>query len=161
MPISSTKQNTSLIEQVTSFTEVRKCPISGNKSLHARTRFVEGQILSKLSAKKVLDRPNYLTLQINQFQHIMLDPEWLQYVNHSCDPNIFFDTQKQEVMVLKPIGIGEEITFFYPSTEWSMAQSFDCLCNSENCLGKIQGAKFLSLDILTNYKVSDYILEIG
>lgn len=32
---------------------------------------------------------------------------------------------------------GDELTFFYPSTEWSMAQPFDCLCK-----GVMKGRKW-------------------
>ena len=90
-------------------------------------------------------------------QHIMLDPEFLQYINHSCDPNVFFDTENKKVIALKNIEKGEELTFFYPSTEWSMDQEFDCLCSSKNCLDKIQGAAHLPLDVLSQYKLSEYI----
>jgi hypothetical protein len=134
----------SVIDKVTFFAELRKCPMSGSKSVHARVNLREGQLFCQFGPKEILDQPNYLTVQINEFQHIMLDPEWLQYINHSCDPNVFFDTTTKEVTVLKPIEIGEEVTFFYPSTEWSMSQAFECLCKSENCIKKIQGASFLS-----------------
>jgi hypothetical protein len=39
---------------------------------------------------------------------------------------------------------GEELTFFYPSTEWNMNQGFDCFCGSKRCLGYIGGAKYMS-----------------
>jgi hypothetical protein len=39
---------------------------------------------------------------------------------------------------------GDELTFFYPSTEWNMAQPFDCHCESESCLGKVRGASELT-----------------
>lgn len=146
-----------LIEKVTSLAEVRESSSSGSKSVHARVDLTAGQILSKFAAKQILARPNYLTVQIAQSQHIMLAPEWLQYINHSCQTNVFFDTCKQEVILLEAIEAGEEITFFYPSTEWSMSQGFDCLCQSKNCLGKIQGAQFLSPEILARYRLSDYI----
>jgi hypothetical protein len=41
----------------------------------------------------------------------------------------------------KGLKAGQELTFFYPSTEWDMDQGFDCFCGSENCLGYIGGAK--------------------
>ncbi|KHE78305.1 hypothetical protein GE21DRAFT_1223741, partial [Neurospora crassa] len=31
--------------------------------------------------------------------------------------------------------------FFYPSTEWTMAQPFDCLCAKPTCRGRISGAR--------------------
>lgn len=54
--------------------------------------------------------------------------------------------QRWEV-VAGPKGIksGEDITFFYPSTEWDMAQGFECSCGAADCLGQIRGAKYLTL----------------
>ena len=63
------------------------------------------------------------------------------------------------IVCLKKIEIAEAMTFFYPSTEWSMTQSFDCLCKSAICLGKIQGAAHLPSDILENYQLSDHIAK--
>lgn len=145
------------IEELTPLAKVYKCHASGNKLVRARVDLSEGQLLSEFSAKEVLDQPTYLSVQINDSQHISLDPKWLQCINHSCDPNVFFDTSTRQVIVLKPIQVDTEIAFFYPSTEWSMEQPFECLCNSHNCLGKIQGSKFLSPDILVSYKLSDHI----
>ncbi|MGB3535599.1 MAG: hypothetical protein WBA13_19045 [Microcoleaceae cyanobacterium] len=40
-----------------------------------------------------------------------------------------------------------------------MAKGFDCTCQSENCLGRIQGAAELSPDVLRTYKLSEYIQQ--
>ncbi len=152
-------QNVKQITKVGSIAEIRDCPKTGSKSLHAMVEFIPGQIISNFESKEVLDRPNYLTIQISDRQHLILDPEFLQYINHSCDPNIFFDTQKMALIALKDIEIGEELTFFYPSTEWSMARGFDCMCQRENCLGRIQGAAHLPLDVLSQYQLSEYIQQ--
>ncbi|MEB3341789.1 SET domain-containing protein-lysine N-methyltransferase [Okeania sp.] len=98
-------------------------------------------------------------MQISDREHIMLAPEYLQYINHSCNPNVFFDTTNMVVTALRNIEIGEELTFFYPSIEWSMDRGFSCLCHSENCLGNIQGAAHLPPDVLKKYKFSDYIKQ--
>ena len=118
-----------------------------------------GEVICKFGNKEILDRPNYLTVQIGDSQHIMLDPEYLHYINHSCSPNVFFDTENMVLIALRNIEIGEEFTFFYPSTEWSMDRGFDCICQSENCLGYIQGAAHLPLNVLTKYELSDYIKQ--
>ena len=152
-------QNAKKITKVASFGAIQECPITGNKSLHAITKFNVGEIISRFRPKKVLETPNYLTVQISNRQHIMLDPEFLQYINHSCNPNVFFDTKNMVFMALRKIEIAEEFTFFYPSTEWSMDRGFDCLCESENCLGYIQGAAHLPLNVLTKYKLSEYIQQ--
>lgn len=147
------------IENVPSFAEIRECPTSGSKSVFATINLMRNQILSNFEAKKVLDKPNYLTLQINQFQHIMLHPEWLQYINHDCDPNVFFDVEEYVLVTLRDIEAGEELRFFYPSTEWSMDNSFDCICSSSSCLGKIQGAAFLPIDVLAKYRLSKHLSQ--
>jgi hypothetical protein len=35
----------------------------------------------------------------------------------------------------KGIEVGQELTFFYPSTEWDMAQGFECICGTATCRG--------------------------
>jgi len=137
--------------------EVWECKETGAKSLHATIQFLPHDIINQIKIKEYVTKPNYLSVQINDEQHIMLAPEFLQYINHSCDPNVFFDTANKVVVCLKKIEIGEPITFFYPSTEWSMSQSFDCFCSSEKCLQKIQGSAYLSPDILRKYKLSEHI----
>ena len=157
MPELKSMQITEKISEISSFAEIRECLTTGNKSLHATVGFMPGQVISKFSAKDILERPNYLTVQIGDRQHIMLDPEFLQYINHSCTPNVGFDPTNWVVTALRKIKIGEQLTFFYPSTEWSMDRGFDCLCQSSNCLGYIKGAAHLPLNILTKYQLSEYI----
>ncbi len=72
----------------------------------------------------------YLTVQTGTDRHITLIPDFLQYINHSCSPNIFFNTTTMELVCLQPIQPGDEFTFFYPSTEWEMAQPFVCNCGT-------------------------------
>lgn len=149
----------SLIETVSPFAEVRQCSTTKSKSVHATVNLRKNQIISRFEAKEVLDKPNYLTLQINRFQHIMLNPEWLQYINHGCDPNLFFDVDNLVLVTLNDIEINQELRFFYPSTEWSMDNIFNCFCHSESCLGQIKGAKFLPVDVLKKYQLSQHLSQ--
>ena len=64
-----------------------------------------------------------------------------------------------EFVALEDIEIGKELTFFYPSTEWEMAQAFSCHCGSKDCLRSIQGAAFLADEILERYRLTDFILR--
>ena len=143
--------------QVSSFAEIWESKETGAKSLHATKEFLPGEVISEIKIKEYVNKPSYLSVQINETQHIMLAPEHLQYINHSCEPNVFFDTSNMMVSCLKKISIGEAMTFFYPSTEWSMTQSFDCLCGEKQCLGKIQGAAQMSPDVLQNYRLTEHI----
>jgi len=127
------------------------------KSLHSTQTFSPGDIITQIKITKYVTQPNYLSVQIDEAKYIMLKPEYLQYINHSCDPNVFFDTKNMQVVCLKPIEVGDAMTFFYPSTEWSMTQPFDCLCGATQCLEKIQGAAYLAPDISKMYKLNEHI----
>jgi hypothetical protein len=121
--------------------------------------YLEGELISAFGSRDVFELPTYLTVQRTDEVHFLLSPIFLQYINHSCDPNVFFDLDKNELIALKHIDLNEELTFFYPSTEWEMMQPFECNCNQLNCLKSIKGAKFIKQDILRNYKLSPYIVR--
>jgi hypothetical protein len=139
------------------FAEIIENTDNNQKSLHALKPFKKGALLSKFYAGTIQAKPNYLTVQTGVSTHITLMPEFLQYINHSCSPNVFFDTSTMEVRALKNIEINEEFTFFYPSTELDMAQPFICYCGSGNCLQNIMGAKFIKPEILKTYKLTQFI----
>lgn len=145
------------VTKVASFAEIWESPSTGDKSLHASVNFLPGDIIISFAGKNILTEPNYLTVQISEQEHIMLAPEFLQYINHSCRPNVVFNTRHMLVICVSPIEVGEEFSFFYPSTEWSMAQGFNCNCKTDECLGRIQGAAHLQPNILQRYNISDYI----
>ncbi len=126
-------------------------------ALFAKKAFSRGEILCPFGAAAKTDTPNYLTVQVSTSSHISLFPEILQYINHSCDPNVFFDVNSSTLRALKDISEGEEITFFYPSTEWEMDQPFECWCGAERCLKQIQGAAFLPQNILRQYELNEHI----
>ena len=111
-------------------------------------------------AKQCLAGPNRYTVQMHEKKHIMLDPEYLQYINHSCRPNVFFDFRDMTLICINPIAVGDEMTFFYPSTEWAMSHGFQCQCGSHGCLGHIHGASYLSPDVLERYRLSEFIQQM-
>jgi hypothetical protein len=138
---------------------VQKDPNSGHQSLHATERLLKGQTLTSFSHSQMLDAPSRFTLQLSRDQHILLSPPELLYTNHSCSPNLYFDTVALEVLVIKDVEAGGELCFFYPSTEWSMAEPFQCSCGAPECLGLISGAEGLSDAVLGRYQLSPYIRE--
>jgi hypothetical protein len=141
------------------FADIMQNNSTGEKSLHATAFFDAGETISVFNAAKLLETPNYLTVQIGEDKHIILDPEFLQYINHSCDPNVFFDTTKMELIALKEIQPGDELLFFYPSTEWDMNQPFDCFCGTTKCLHRIKGAAYLKKSEVAKYRLTNFILE--
>lgn len=141
------------------FAEVWKNPASGQQSLHATVSFKPGDVICSFSAGTMNSEPTYLTVQVGNDRHITLQPEFLQYINHSCAPSVFFDTTLMQLVCLTPLNEGDEMTFFYPSTEWAMIQPFTCYCSAEGCLGSIQGAYYITDEVLAKYRLTDFIQE--
>lgn len=55
---------------------------------------------------------------------------------------------------------GDELTFFYPSSEWAMAQPFDCFCGAPTCRGRIDGAGNMTAKQLEGVWLNGYIREM-
>lgn len=102
----------------------------------------------------------YATVQVARDRHINLNSDLL-YINHSCDPSLIFDTAGQVVWV-GPKGLhpGDELTFFYPSTEWDMAQPFSCFCGTPACRGRISGARAMPRSQLAGLWLNAHIWEL-
>lgn len=139
--------------------EVRQRISNEQNALFALRSYQPGDVIADFSAGTISAQPTYLTVQVSIGKHITLQPEFLQYINHSCDPNVFFNTSTMQVIALKPLQVEDELTFFYPSTEWKMTQSFKCYCGSSICIGDIRGAAFLSKEAVRNYRLTDFIQQ--
>ena len=143
-----------------------QCAVMQNKEnqqhgLFASRAFLAGEVIVAFDASKIVDTPNYLTIQISETKHIHLFPEYLQYVNHSCEPNVLFNTSTMQLESVTDIEAGEELRFFYPATEWKMAQQFVCNCGKPNCVGLVQGAADTSSETLNKYKLTDFIKSMA
>jgi hypothetical protein len=139
------------------FAEIMQNEVNAEKSLHSIATFKPEDVICNFSVGKTLPQPTYLTVQISKTAHITLNPVFLQYINHSCTPNVFFDTYSFELIALKAIQPGDELTFFYPSTEWNMVQPFACTCGSKNCLQTISGAAGMNRQLLAQYRLTHFI----
>lgn len=139
------------------FADVVEISENGHKALVSLTTFAKGETICIFYADTVSEKPTYLTVQTDIDKHITLSPSFLQYINHSCNPNVFFDTTLMEIVALREISRGDELVFFYPSTEWEMDRSFSCLCGHTDCLQQINGARFVPKKILSSYRLTDFI----
>jgi hypothetical protein len=137
--------------------EIRIDPLTGTRSLWAMKDFKNDEFIVEFIAKNVHSAPSRMTVQISETVHIELLPEALECANHSCDPNIFFDTTTMELVTLKPVRKGDELTFFYPSAEWDMQSPFVCTCGSEHCIENIRGSKYLDQKTINRYRFTDFI----
>jgi len=74
------------------------------------------------------------TVQVAADRHAELVPGFLRLCSHGCRPNVVYDVDHCRVAVVEDVRPGDELTFFYPATEWDMAVPFDCTCGAPECL---------------------------
>ncbi len=139
------------------FADIHKQTDNDHHLLVSTKRFTAEEVISAFSSGEIHATPSRYTVQVNEHEHIILQPAFLQYINHSCNPNAFFNTTSMQLIALRTIEPGDEFTFFYPSTEWFMADPFQCFCGEANCIGMIRGAMELSNELLANYRLTDFI----
>lgn len=124
------------------------------------TEFIKnGELIYEFNNKSVVSVPNYKTIQIAADRHVE-GLGTLENLNHSCKPTTTVDTKRMAIFAARAINANEELTFFYPSTEWEMARPFICLCGAPECIKIVAGAKFLSVAILRNYFINDHIKDL-
>ncbi|WVQ84328.1 hypothetical protein IAT38_006480 [Cryptococcus sp. DSM 104549] len=119
--------------------------------------YAPGEVITKLTNICLAPEKAYSSVQFGSGprDHLELNSDLL-FMNHSCSPTVEVhlppsrpDNWHIRAAADGPgIKRGEAMTFFYPSTEWDMAQGFECACGSEQCLGKVTGAKYISLQDL-------------
>lgn len=130
-----------------------------DKGLVAGKAYRSGELIFRLSNYSIQDKATYQTIQINKDKHIA-NLDILAYLNHSCRPNTVFEAESITLKAIRNIDDGEDLTFFYPSTEWILDRPFVCHCGFPECLGLVTGAKFLTLDLLRRYYINPHIEEL-
>ena len=128
------------------------------RSLITKQAYKRGEIICEIPTEKVIDTANRYTVQIGRDRHTEVGK--LSALNHSCDPNVILDTENLKMVARRDIEVGEELSFFYPSTEWEMDAPFICLCGASNCIHVVAGARFLPLSTLENHYLNTHIREM-
>ena len=128
------------------------------RSLTTKRAYKKGEIICPIPTESLYNKPNRFTVQIGRERHV--EVKELSSMNHSCNPNTFLDTTRMLVLAARDIAAGEELTFFYPSTEWEMSSPFICLCGATNCIHVVAGARFLPLSTLENHFLNRHIREL-
>lgn len=82
--------------------------------------FKKGDVLAAMEGLTAGPKA-YSSVQINEDEHVELNSDLL-YMNHSCSPTAIMDLKRKAVTANKDLAAGDEITFFYPSTEWDMGK---------------------------------------
>ena len=96
-------------------------------------------------------QPTRYSLQIGGDLHLatedglspdeIFDRYFWRVLNHSCEPNTVI--RSRQVIAIRDIGPWEAVTFNYNTTEYAMAEPFECHCGGPRCLGIIQGFKHI------------------
>jgi SET domain-containing protein len=95
--------------------------------------------------------PSRYSVQIDENLHVdlreepdldeLLDSYFWRFMNHSCDPNAAI--RGREVVAIRRIEPWEQITFDYNTTEFEMAEPFDCRCGTDRGVGQVAGFRLL------------------
>lgn len=69
----------------------------------------------------------------------LVDPYFIGYLSHSCDPNVVLDMHQQQVFCIRDIIADEPLCMDYASTEDTLFRQFACGCNAPNCRQWVTG----------------------
>lgn len=134
---------------------------ASGRGLYSLVSLPAGSLFAPLTAVSPTPTPEWHTLQVSRKNHVNLDSAF-KYLNHSCNPSLEIDTEKMEVRVARGRDLkkGDLLSFFYPSTEWSMDRGFECLCGEKGCVGQVKGAKDMKKQDLDKWFINGYIWEL-
>ena|SRR6266567_1433505 len=143
------------------------------KSLFAKHAFKKDDIVFVASGK-IVNYPTQYTIPIDQ--NLFIEPRTpkgnpVQYICHSCDPNLGIKSSTLFV-AMRNIKAGEELFVHYGflgyefgkemSEDGKETVKFDltCHCGASNCVGRFRGHKEFTLEERTKWKgyISDYLL---
>ncbi len=113
---------------------VRKKSIIQGEGIFTNHAIPKGEIFYYVAVRKVWHSPRPKSARVGPDIWIS-DPEVLNYVNHSCDPNTKLEIAAQPCLRAKRnIANGEEISCDYNLTELE-GERVSCTCKSSNCKG--------------------------
>ncbi|KAL9594337.1 MAG: hypothetical protein Q9219_007087 [cf. Caloplaca sp. 3 TL-2023] len=130
----------------------------GQTSLKSRISRPRGSHLCYIQTHSPAPATTWSSVQTSKTTYIELNSALL-YINHSCAPTVeievfepdpqdeYQDERSGEIRVARDrdLQIGDEATYFYPSTEWESPRPFECLCRADEmgednkCIGIQRG----------------------
>jgi hypothetical protein len=122
----------------------------GEYEIISREPVPSGRCLFKIDGE-LTDVPSRYSVQVGRTLHVDLpagygleesmDQFYWYFMNHSCEPNAVI--RGRRLVALKSIEPYQGIRFHYNTTEYELAEPFDCRCGSNRCEGQIRGFRFL------------------
>jgi hypothetical protein len=122
--------------ELTNYPDILEVRLNKDRTskLYTRKAFNKDEVIISMKNGYYTDK-SYQTVQISEHDHVY-DKDII-YLNHSCDPSVNLKVYKTadgkpvlELIASRDLKVDDELTFFYPSTEWDMDEPFNCWCHS-------------------------------
>ena len=120
------------------YPSTRQFQVQSN-GLKARVHFDSRVRIARVSGWAVGERRLH-SLQLSS-RIYLYDCWFCGLLQHSCNPNVFFDSTYLELWTLRPIVPGEWLTIDFASTEDVLYQQFPCTCHESCCRRWITGSR--------------------
>lgn len=111
-----------------------------------------GALMNRATFDTMPEQRRWRSIQIDE-DRFLLGPEEREpgdAVNHSCEPNCGMGGAAQ-VVAMRDIAVGEELTFDYAMADGSDYDEFDCACGSAHCRGRVTGDDWALPDLRHRY----------
>ena len=92
------------------------------------------------------------TLQLDKDKWINPKRGFSRFINHSCDPNSGI-RGRQNVVAMKNIKKGEEVTIDYSITDDDPKWKMECRCGTKRCRKTIRSIQFLPKELIKKYEL--------
>lgn len=131
--------------------------------------FKRGDIIVMGFGRVIDHQTSHISIQIGTNKHYLPEKWAGRYWNHSCHPNTYIKTRTDgfpNLVVLRDIKAGEEITYSYWMSEFSWSKDADensvkCKCGEKRCKKKILSFSQLSeterLKLIKNRHCAKYL----
>ena len=141
--------------------EVRAAPEKGGFAVFASEALEKDEIICVWTGR-VLTYDQMLALSSSEKSHTIQIDEGLylapfaldepaDYINHSCYPNAGIRGQIS-LVAMRPIAVGEEITFDYAMADSTPYDEFDCACGAPTCRGRVSGDDWQRPELWQRYR---------
>jgi len=121
-----------------------------------------GEIHRRYSFELCCEQRRSRSIQIDDDRYILGPPtrDPGDSINHSCEPNCGAGNAVQ-IVTMRDIKVGEELTFDYAMTDGSDYDEFTCACASPSCRGRVSGNDWRLLSIHRRFQgyISPYLVR--
>jgi len=141
----------------------------GGKGVFSKKNFFVGDFIMDFGGKiyqledlpKPYDTVDDHYMQIDDTLYLGPSGAFDDFINHSCDPNcgVQINGEKVQLLAIKNIAVGDELTWDYSTTMAEDNWEMDCLCGTRNCRGRIRDFKYLPVEIQKQYLLAKVVPE--